>query len=49
MSIILTLLVMVFLTGCFVTPDDPIPDPESPIICEGGSYSTYFSEWAFVG
>ena len=35
------------MVGCFVIPDEPIIEPESPIICEGGSYSIHYSEWCF--
>ena len=35
------------MVGCFVIPDEPIIEPESPIICEGGRYSIHYSEWCF--
>ena len=42
---------MIFSVGCFVIPDDPVPDPipDPDIICEGGHYSTRYTEWSPTG
>lgn len=45
---LLIIIVVLLLTGCFSTPVEPEPEV-SPIICEGGYYSTKYTEWSPVG
>ena len=45
--LLILIILGLMMVGCFVIPDEPIIEPESPIICEGGSYSIHYSEWCF--
>jgi hypothetical protein len=41
--ILLAVLLVIILAGC--TIPEVVPEPESPIVCEGGHYSMRFQEW----
>lgn len=48
--IITIVLAMLFLTGCFVTPEPgPGPDPIPPIECVPGYYVIHYTEWTETG
>ena len=46
-NFVFVVLLALLLVGCVVPP--VVPPVENPIVCEGGSYSIYYSEWAFIG
>jgi hypothetical protein len=44
---LLIILLIIILAGC--TIPEIIPEPESPIVCEGGHYSVRFRDWQTCG